>query len=82
MATKTKQHPWQKRGYAIGLAESIEMTIHENDIQDAGMLAVSIRAEWGSYHTPTQKQVEVERARLRKTGVLTYSRHAGWRLAN
>lgn len=79
MAVK-KKRPWQKRGYAIGLGESIELAVSRGH-QEVRMMWIWIRAEWGSIYGPTETDVRLERAKLRKQGHLTYTKTHGWRIS-
>lgn len=71
--------PWQKRGFARGLHETVEMAISTGE-QDADRIAAWIRREWCNHAQPTTRQVVMARAKLRQDGSLTYSRIDGWKL--
>lgn len=72
--------PWEKRGFARGLHETVEMAISRGE-QDAESMAGWIRRAWGNHAEPTTRQVLRARAKLRQDGSVTYSKADGWRLA-
>lgn len=77
---RNSQRPWQKRGYAIGLGEGIELAISRGH-QSASFIAIWLKNEAGTFTGPTARQVQSARSELRLQGLVSYTRHAGWQTA-
>lgn len=71
------KYRWQKRGFAEGLNEGIQMFLDQG-WKTASMIAVSMRAEWGSFYTPSEYAVSQALREMRKIGEVGYTAKRGW----
>lgn len=71
------KYKWQQRGFAVGLHEGIQMFLDQGWTKPS-MIAVSLRAEYGSYYTPSEYAVSQALREMRKLGEVGYTQKRGW----